>query len=145
MSDGGRKNAANTPRGRPFEKGNPGRPKGARNRATLACEKLLEGEAEEITRKAIELAKAGDGPALRLCMERIAPARKDRPVSFALPKIDAVADMPKASAALLDAVAAGDLTPMEAAELGKLLQAHCRAIEVTDLQERLSRLEDQAR
>ena len=67
----------------PFQKGqsgNPkGRPVGSRNRVSLACDKLLEGEAEAITRKAIELAKAGDGPALRLCLDRIAPARRTAP------------------------------------------------------------------
>src|SRR3954452_9238818 len=54
--------------------GNPsGKPKGARHQTTLAIEKLLEGEAEEIGRKAIELANAGDTVALRLCLERIPP------------------------------------------------------------------------
>ena len=46
-----RKNAEKT-RGRPFEKGNPGRPEGARNKTTLAAQVLLDGEAENITRKA---------------------------------------------------------------------------------------------
>ena len=44
-------------RGRPFQPGNPGRPKGARHKVTVAVEALLEGEAEGLTRKAIELAK----------------------------------------------------------------------------------------
>ena len=43
-----RNNAVNT-RGRPFAAGNPGRPKGARNKATLAVEQLLDGEAEALT------------------------------------------------------------------------------------------------
>ena len=66
-------------RGRPFEPGHPGgpgRPAGSRNRASLAADALLDGEAEELTRKCIELAKTGDTTALRLCMERIAPVRK---------------------------------------------------------------------
>jgi hypothetical protein len=43
------------------QSGNPsGGPEGSRNATTLAVEKLLEGEADEIGRKAIELAKAGD-------------------------------------------------------------------------------------
>ena len=111
----------------------------------MAADLLLEGEAEAITRKAIDLAKEGDTVALRLCLERIAPARKDRPVLFALPPIATTADVVKASAALLQAVASGDLTPSEAAELGKLVEAHVRAIEVTDVQERLTRLEEQRR
>ena len=64
-------------RGRPFkpgQSGNPlGRPKGARNRATIAAEALLDGEAEALTRKAIELALDGDTTALRLCLERLMP------------------------------------------------------------------------
>jgi Family of unknown function (DUF5681) len=69
-------------RGRPFVKGqsgNPaGKPKGARNRSTIAAELLLEGEARALTRKAIELGLAGDTTALRLCLERLVPPRKDR-------------------------------------------------------------------
>ena len=129
----------------PFRKGqsgNPnGRPLGARNKTTLAVDALLDGEAEAITRKAVELAKAGDTVALRLCLDRLAPVRKDRPVTFALPRIETTADLPKASAALLEAVASGELTPSEAAELGKLVEAHVRAIEVTDMAARLEALE----
>jgi hypothetical protein len=139
MSDP-RKNAGNT-RGKPFERGNPGKPKGARHRVTLAAETLLEGEAEAITRKAIELAKAGDGPALRLCMDRIYPARKDRPVRFRLPPLEKVGDAVAANAALVGAVASGNLTPSEAGELAKLVDAYTRAVEATDIQDRLAKLE----
>ena len=44
-------------------------------------------EAGALTRKAIQMAKDGDTIALRLCLDRIYPARKDRPVKFALPPI----------------------------------------------------------
>lgn len=65
--------------------GNPmGRPRGARHRSTLAVEALLDGEAEGLTRKAIEVAMEGDVEALRLCLDRLAPARKDATVSFQL-------------------------------------------------------------
>src|SRR4028119_58413 len=80
-----RKNAENT-RGKPFQPGNPGRWRGSRNRATLALEALLDGEAEALTRKAIEMAMDGDTTAMRLVMDRIMPPRKERPVMFALPK-----------------------------------------------------------
>ena len=129
----------------PFQKGqsgNPkGRPVGSRNRVSLACDELLEGEAEAITRKAIELAKAGDGPALRLCLDRIAPARKDRPVPFTLPILETAADAKSAAAAIVRAVADGDLTPTEAAELSKLLDNFIRVLEATDVQARLEALE----
>jgi hypothetical protein len=73
---------------KPGQSGNPsGRPKGARHRTTVAIEVLLEGEGEALTRKAIELAKAGDMQALRLCMDRLAPPRRDSPVVFDLPEM----------------------------------------------------------
>ena len=71
-----RKNAPKT-RGKPFEAGNPGRPKGARHKATLAAEALLDGEGDKLTRKAIDMALEGNGLALRLCMERLVPPRRD--------------------------------------------------------------------
>jgi Family of unknown function (DUF5681) len=129
----------------PFEPGQSGNPagkaKGTRNKVTLAIEALLDGEAEALTRKAIELAKAGDMAALRLCMDRLAPPRKDRPVMFELPTITCAADAVKASAALVTAVAVGDLTPAEAGELGKLIEAYVRALEATDFAARLENLE----
>jgi hypothetical protein len=75
-------------RGRPFPRGvsgNPrGRPAGPRNAATTIAEQLLDGEADALTRKAIERAKQGDVVALRLCLDRILPPRRERPVRFRL-------------------------------------------------------------
>jgi hypothetical protein len=127
-------------RGR-FQPGNPGRPKGARHKTTLAIETLLDGEAESLTRKAIEMAKGGDITALRLCLDRIAPARKDRTIAFELPPVSTVADIVIASGALLLAVAEGDLTPSEAGELSKLLDGHRLAMTTAELQARITKLE----
>lgn len=125
--------------------GNPnGRPKGARNKATVAVEALLEGEAEALTRRAIDLALGGDTTALRLCMDRLMPVRKDRPIIFELPEIREAADLPKATNALLHGVAAGEITPSEAAELSRLIDSHVKAIEAADLARRLSDLEQAA-
>jgi hypothetical protein len=138
-------NTAGMQRGKPFEpgkSGNPaGKPKGTRNAATLALESLLDGEAEALTRKAVELALTGDIAALRLCLDRILPPRKDRPVSFEMPTIDTAEDAKAASAALLAAVAAGSLTPSEAAEIGKLVDSYVKAIETTEVLARLDKLE----
>jgi hypothetical protein len=63
------------------QSGNPsGKPKGCRNATTILFDELLKANAKELIEKALEMAKGGDGPALRLCIERLAPARKDRPV-----------------------------------------------------------------
>ena len=126
----------------PGQSGNPnGRPRGARNKTTLAVEALLDGEAESITRKAIELAKSGDGPALRLCLDRIAPARKDRSVAFELPKLESAGDAVKAATAIVEAVACGDLTPSEANDLSRVVEGFTRTLEAVDFEARLTRLE----
>ena len=113
--------------------GNPGRPKGARHKTTLAIETILEGEAEALTRKAVELAKTGDTTALRLCLERLAPPRKDRPVHVTLPPLERIEDTKAATAAVLQAVATGDLTPSEGETVAKLIETHRRAVELVDL------------
>ncbi len=49
-------------------------------------------QTDAITQKAVDMALAGDTTALRLCLERIALARKDSPVQFDLPPIEDAAD-----------------------------------------------------
>jgi len=111
---------------RPGQSGNPaGKPKGARNRATLAAEVLLEGEARALTRKAIELGLAGDTTALRLCLERLVPPRKDRAISLDLPAIKSADDAARAVSAVLAAVGEGRITPSEAGEVMALIET-CR-------------------
>jgi hypothetical protein len=142
-----RKSPENTGRkqGGRFQKGksgNPGgRPLGSRNKTTQAVDALLDGEAETLTRKAIEKAKEGDTTALRLCLDRIAPVRKDRPISFALPPMSGASDAAKASADLVAAVSRGEITPSEAVEISRLLETYVRTLEITELEERLSKLE----
>lgn len=122
--------AVSKQRGKPFTKGqsgNPaGKPKGVRNRSTLAAEALLDGEAEQLTRKAIELALAGDTIALKLCLERILPPRKDRTVMFSLPALEN-ADRASSITAILEAVSQGRITPGEAEMVVKLLDVRDRA------------------
>jgi hypothetical protein len=80
-------------------------------------------------------------PSLRLLIDRIAPARKDRHVEFNLPEMTCAADAVKAAAALAKAVAGGELTPSEAADLGKLVESYARALQGAEFEERLSKLE----
>jgi hypothetical protein len=132
-------------RGKPFirgESGNPsGRPVGARHKTTRAIEALLEGEAEGLTRKVISMGLAGDMAALRLCLERLAPARKDMSVTIDLPPIQSAADTIAASSALLSAVGSGEITPDEAGRLMALLSAHKAIVEAGDLEARIAALE----
>ena len=132
-------------RGRPFEpgqSGNPsGRPKGARNKTTIAVEALLDDEAEALTRKVIELALAGNMAAIRLCFERLLPPRCDRGVAFDLPKIGSAADAVAASGAVLESCAAGNLSPGEAANVMGLIATHLRAIELRQIETGMTALE----
>src|SRR5919198_47647 len=84
-------------RGRPFERGQSGNPvgrrAGSRNKKTLAAMALLEGEAEGLTRKAVERVRVGEPTALRLCLERLLPPCRERAVNFALPPIESPADI----------------------------------------------------
>ena len=128
-------------RGKPFEAGNPGKPKGARSRATVAAEALLAGEAEGLTRKAIEMGLEGDTVALRLCLERLVPPRKDSPITINLPPITTAGDVVSASAAVLTAVGAGEISPDEAGRVMALLTAHKNIVETGDLERRIAALE----
>jgi hypothetical protein len=124
-----------------FGPGNPGKPKGTRHKATRAALALLDGEAEALTRKAVDMALAGDGAALRLCLERIAPPRRDAPVTFDMPPMHSAADAAKAAGAVLGAVADGELTPAEGAHIMALIETYRKTPETCELETRVSVLE----
>jgi hypothetical protein len=130
----------------PGQSGNPGgRPKGALNKATLASQTLLEGEAEALTRKVVELAKGGHPMALRLCLDRLLPPRKDRPISLTLPTIKEAADLVKGLGAIVEAVAQGVITPGEGQSLAAVLDLYRKGLETTDLEARITALEKERR
>ena len=89
---------------RPFRKGQSGnpksRPRGSTNRRTHAAAILLDGAAELLARKAVEMALAGDAAALRLCLDRIVAPRREQPCSLDLPEIRNAGDIGDAMAAL---------------------------------------------
>ncbi len=127
---------------RPGQSGNPkGRPKGARNKATMAMEALLDGEAEAIARKAIEKAKEGDMVAIRLCLERILPAVRSRPIEIDLPPVETAKDITTAHGAVIAAMARGEITPDDAGTIAGVLEARRRTIETVDLEARIIALE----
>ncbi|MDJ0823491.1 MAG: DUF5681 domain-containing protein [Paracoccaceae bacterium] len=112
-----------------FAPGIPGRPKGARNKVTRAVEELLEGQTEAISQKVVNLALEGDSSALRLCMDRIAPPRKDAPVAFDLPAMMNADDAADAASTVLRAVSEGELTPVEGASVMALIEQYRRTLE----------------
>lgn len=124
-----------------FATGNSGRPRGARHKATRAALALLDGEAEALTRQAVTMALDGDGAALRLCLERIAPPRRDAPVTFELLPMHSARDAAHAAGAVLAAVAEGELTPTEGAHVMALVETFRRTLETTELEARVVALE----
>ena len=119
-------------------------PKGTRHRATMLVEKLMEDDAENIVRAVVSAAKAGDPTAMRLCIERLVPVRKGRPVTFDLPPVKTAADIAGAVGELARVMAAGELTTDEASAAASVIEMHRRAIETTEIELRLQKLEEGA-
>jgi hypothetical protein len=127
----------------PGKSGNPaGRKAGSRNKVTLSMEALLEGEAEALTRTAIEKALAGDIMALRICFDRLYPPQKGRSIQINLPPIKQAEDVGNGYEILLGAVSDGSITPDEAGTIAHVMEAKRKSIETCDLESRLAALED---
>jgi hypothetical protein len=124
-------------RGRPFAQGNAGRKPGSKNKTTLIGQALLKDAEEDLLRKAIEMAKAGDGPMLKFLLDRTLP--KDRCIE--LPPMDHDCDPVERCEAILDAVSAARVTPNEAAALASLAASHARIIQFAELDQRLQAIE----
>ena len=69
------------------------------------------------------------------------PPRRERPVRFQMPALRSAADAAGAMAALTAGVAAGDVTPGEAAELSRLVEAYVKALEASEFDRRLRVIE----
>ncbi|AOF82456.1 hypothetical protein BSY238_106 [Methyloversatilis sp. RAC08] len=129
---------------KPGESGNlAGKPKGTRNKATRMVLALMEGGAETITKKVVELAEAGDLAAARLVIERLAPPVRERPISLDLPDTATAEGVSKAQQIVLEAVGSGDLFPGEGQTLAGILETRRKALETEELERRITALEAQ--
>lgn len=129
-------------RGRPFERGNPGRPPGSKNKITRFLEELVENEGEEITRVLIEQAKEGKPRPLMYCANQLIPQRRGRPLGIQLPPIRSAHDIGPAIAVITNELNNGNLTLEEASDLTGLLERFGRAIIADDLAIRVEQLEE---
>ena len=126
----------------PGSSGNPrGRPTGSRHKASLAALALLNGEAEAITRKAVELAKQGDRQALSLLIPRLIPVRRDLPIELDLPKGRGAEVLVPAAIGALEKAAVGELTPVEAQALSQVVENARRLYETEVLERRIAAAE----
>ena len=138
----GRKQNGRFPKGM---SGNPnGRKQGSRHKATIAMEVILDGEAEKLTRKAVEMALNGDATAMRLVMERLLPPRRTRPVRLSLPEIRSAVDVDTAVSAVIQSMAVGDMTPDDAGQIAAVLEVRRRSIATVEIYDRLKALEAKA-
>jgi hypothetical protein len=126
-------------RGRPFPKRNVGRRPGSKNQSTLILEALSDGDKEELVRKGIELAKAGDVSMLKFFLSRILP--RERPVRIDLPRMEFADDAVETLGSIVRAVSEGSITPGEGADVANLVNSYSRAIEIADLVKRIDALE----
>jgi hypothetical protein len=141
-----RSNALERPskvRGRPFQPGNPGRPPGSKNKTTRLVEQLVEGDAEELSRKMLELAKKGNVRCLEYWLDRLVPKRSGRPLDLQLPAIKSVHDLTAGMAAVTTAVNNGDLTAEEATHVIQWFECYVKIFTVYDLAVRLEALESE--
>ena len=123
--------------------GNPlGRPRGIRNKATIAAEALFEGEIEGICRKAIEEAKRGNIQAIKLVLDRILPPKKEAPIFIDLPPMKVSSDILEAIHRVTQAVSRGKLSPTEGDCLARIIERQAKAVELNDFEERLKKLEE---
>ena len=81
---------------------------------------------EKIVNAVLTAARNGDMMAAKIILDRIAPVRRSS--SFDLPRIECWADRLPARAAILNAVANGDLTPGEAADIFNLVDRAARGL-----------------
>jgi hypothetical protein len=126
-------------RGRPFVKGNGGRRPGSKNQSTLILAALSDGDKEELVRKGLEIAKAGDVSMLKFFLSRMLP--RERPIRIDLPQMEFADDAVEALGSIVRAVSEGLISPIEGADLANLVNSYARAIDMADVTRRLDALE----
>jgi hypothetical protein len=135
-------------RGKPYQpgqSGNPqGRPKGARQKQLVLLEQLLEAEGEAICNTIIEAAKDGDVKAAKIILDRLVPPKRsgDWHINIDLPEITSPANAVVAMGKITNAVAHGALTPCEAEALSKTIEVYIKCVEMCELENRISALEE---
>jgi hypothetical protein len=129
-------------RWQPGTSGNPaGKPLGARHAALVALDAIGAEAGNDIMAAVVSAAKGGDMRAADILLRRLWPERKGRPVRIDLPAIRTPSDITAALAAVTDAVAAGEVSPGEGAEVAGILEAQRRAVETVELERRIAMLE----
>jgi hypothetical protein len=91
--------------------------------------------------KCIDMAKAGEPVALKLCMERLMPPVKGRHLSLDLPVITDAASALQAMCEVARAVGHGEITTDDATAVAGIVEINRRTIETASLERRIKALE----
>lgn len=128
---------------KPGKSGNPaGRPKGIKDRRVALREKLLP-HADQLIEMVTTFAKSGDMAAMKIIMDRLIPPLKEEPIHVEISKIENAVDCTQAQAAVVNAVAAGDMLPSEGQAISNLIEAQRRAFETTELAQQMRDLHEE--
>lgn len=123
--------------------GNPsGRPKGLKDKRVV-MRSMLQPHAQDLIETVVQMALGGDTTALRICMDRLVAPIREEPIHVTVPKITGPDDCVKAQAAVLNAVAAGQVLPGEGQVLSGLIEAQRRAYETTSLAKQMEAIRDE--
>jgi hypothetical protein len=131
-------------RGRPFQAGNSGKPRGVRHRATQMIERILTEGAENVAQAAVTAAQNGDMTAARLVLDRVCPLRKGRPIMLSITAIDTPAEISAALSTITLAMCRAEISPEEAAVIAGVIKAKCELVSVVELEARIRELEGKA-
>ena len=129
-------------RGRSFKPGNPGRPRGSKNKTTLLIEQMMDGQAEQLVQTLLKKAQSGDVACLRMVLDRLCPPRKGQPIDVVMPPLNSSQDVLSAIGSIWTALGEGRLTPDEARDLSVVVDQSIRAIELYDMIKRVTALEE---
>ena len=124
------------------QSGNPaGRRPGSRNKVTEIVEGLSGDNVEEMANELMRLVRLGNPAAVRTYFDRIWPKRRGAPVALELPEMRSAADLPAALAAIIQGLAAGDLSVEELETLTRSVERMGRILQIADAAARLAQAE----
>jgi hypothetical protein len=128
-----------------FKKGQPpgpGRPTGSRNKTAPWREAVTDEDTDKVIRVVHEHAVQGDMRAASIMLARTWPHHRGRAIPLDLPTVETTGGLVQAQAAVVAAMAKGEITPAEAASVASVLEAQRRAIETNDHEKRLQEIEE---
>ena len=136
--------AGRKPRGKSFQPGNrhgQGRPPGSRNKKTMLLQELLDDYGKVVVQRVIKKAAEGDRTAMKIVIERVLPVAQENRMEMDLPELRSTADLTIASAAVIEALARGEITVEQSRAMAELLQAHRNLFMSEEIERRVAALE----